>query len=73
MINKYFQIERKNIVTVQFIIEGSGRMATVSTVDFQKAIVKISIMPDFLQEMNGLLGELQLKYSMKNVSDYREN
>ena len=48
-------------------------MATVSTVDFQKAIVKIAIMPDFLQEMNGLLEELQLKYNMKGVSDYREN
>ncbi|HNY49070.1 MAG TPA: DUF4911 domain-containing protein [Smithella sp.] len=73
MINKYFQIERKNIVTVQFIIEGYGRMATVSTVDIQKAIVRISIMPDFLPEIDGLLKELQLKYSMKNVSDHREN
>lgn len=73
MIHKYFQIERKHIVMVQFIIEGYGRMAAVSTVDFQKAIIRIAMMPDFVQEMNGLLEELQIKYKMKEISDYQEN
>jgi hypothetical protein len=71
--NRYFQIERKHIVMVQFIIEGYGRMAAVSTVDFQKAIIRIAMMPDFVQEMNGLLEELQIKYKIKEISGYQEN
>ncbi len=48
-------------------------MAAVSTVDFQKAIIRIAMMPDFVQEMNGLLEELQIKYKIKEISGYQEN
>ncbi len=72
MIHTFFQIERKHIVAVQFIIEGYDGMATVSTMDAQKAILRISIMPDFLPAMNGLIDELQRQYGLKEISDDRE-
>ena len=70
MIKKYFRLERKNIVLVQFIIEGYGEMATVQTIDPQEAIIQISIMPDFISDMNDLLKHLQDKYSMTEISNY---
>jgi len=64
MINKYFKLDRKNIVLVQFIIEGYGDMATVKTIDPQAAIIQISIIPDFISDMYDLIEYLKDKYSM---------
>lgn len=71
MIRRYFQLERKNIVLVQFIIEGYGEMATVKTLDPQTAVIQISIIPDFMSDMNGLLEGLKEKYKMKEMADYQ--
>jgi hypothetical protein len=71
MIKKYFQLEKKHIVTVQFIIEGYERMATVTTMDSSKAVIRISIMPDYISEIDGLLEYLKHKYVMKEIVDYK--
>lgn len=72
MIKKFYQLERKNIAPVQFIIEGYGDMATVTTLDSRQAVIRVSIMPDFSDDMNGLLDYLVKKYKMKELSDYHE-
>ena len=71
MMIKYFQLDRKNIVAVQFIIEGYEGLATVTTMDAAGAVIQISIIPDFLREMNCLLDELSKKYHMKEIVDDR--
>lgn len=68
---KYFQLDRRNIVAVQFIIEGYEGLATITTLDAAGAVIRISIMPDFLPEMNCLLDELSKKYQMKEIVDDR--
>ncbi len=65
-------MERKNIAPVQFIIEGYGEMATVSTVDSRRAVIRVSIIPDFVADMNGLLDYLKNKFKMKELFDYKE-
>jgi ABC-type tungstate transport system permease subunit len=70
MIKKYFQLDRKHIVTVQFIIEGYEAMATVTTMDSRQAIIRISIMTDYVPDMTGLLEYLKTKYKMQEVIDY---
>lgn len=72
MIKRYFHVERKNIAPVQFIIEGYGEMATVSTVDSRRAVIRVSIIPDFVADMNGLLDYLKNKFKMKELFDYKE-
>jgi hypothetical protein len=72
MIKKYFQIERKNIVIVQFIIEGYEGMATVTTIDSRKAVIQISIMPDYISDISRLLEYLKKKYKMEEIADYHE-
>jgi hypothetical protein len=69
MIKKYYKIERKNIIVVQFIMEGYEGMATVSTLDARKAILAVSIMPDYISEVTGLLDYLQNKYPMQETHD----
>lgn len=72
MIKKYFQLERKNIVIIQFIIEGYEGRATVTTIDSRKAVIRISIMPDYISDIGSLLEYLKKKYKMKEIADYQE-
>jgi hypothetical protein len=71
MIKRYFQLERKNIVTVQFIIEGYEGVATVTTIDSREAIIRISIMPDYISDVSGLLEDLKKKYKMEDIAYYQ--
>jgi hypothetical protein len=68
MIKKYFKLDRKNIVLVQFIIEGYGDMATVKTIDPQAAIIQISIIPDYILDMCDLIEYLKDKYKMEEIN-----
>lgn len=72
MIKKYYEIERKNIIIVQFIMEGYEGMATVTTLDARKAILAVSIMPDYISEGTGLLDYLKNKYPMQEINDYQD-
>jgi len=67
MINKLVKLNRRNIAVVQFIIEGYEGLATVSTIDPYTAIIKISIMPDFISEINGLIDDLKNKYKIEEI------
>ncbi len=73
MIKKYFKLHRKNIAIVQFIIEGYGEMSTVTTIDSRAAIIQISIIPDFILDMTGIIEYLKDKYAMIEISHLPEN
>ena len=73
MIKKCFKLKRNNIALVQFIIEGYEGMATVTTVDPHAAIIQISIMPDFLQEVINLLESLKNIYHLEEIEYYPAN
>jgi len=68
MIKKYFKVNRRDIAIVQFIIEGYEGMATVTTIDPQTAIIKISIIPDFISEIYGLIEVLKDKYKVVEIN-----
>ena len=70
MIKKWFKLKRNNIALVQFIIEGYEGMATVTTMDSHAAIIQVSIMPDFHQEMFNLLESLKNKFHLEEIKDY---
>jgi len=71
MVNRYFQLKRKNIAAVQFIIEGYGEMAAVTTMDPKAALIRVSIIPDFVSEMDGLLNYLKNKYDLKEIPGFQ--
>lgn len=72
MIEKYFKIKKKHIAPFQFIIEGYEGMATVTTIDPQTAIIKISIMPDLAENISVLLNELENVYSIIPIEKPKE-
>jgi hypothetical protein len=68
MFIKWLKLKRDKIAPIQFIIEGYEGMATVTTVDPHSAIIRVSIMPDFLREIIHLLESLKNKYSLEEIT-----
>lgn len=67
MIEKYYRLRRKDIAIVQYIIEGYEGMASVTTIDPGIAIIKISLMKDFVSIMEDVIADLKNKYAMEEI------
>lgn len=55
---KFLKLNRKDISYMQFLIESYEGLATVTTVDKNTAIVRLSIMPDFVSDIDKILNDL---------------
>ncbi len=67
MIRKWFKLKTSDITLVQFILEGYEGLATVSTIDPKEAIIQILIMPDFLEDVEGILDHLKDRFMMEEI------
>jgi hypothetical protein len=67
MIEKIFEVKKNDIAPIQFIIEGYEGMATVSTIDPHTAIIKFSIMPDFISDITVIINDLKNKYQIVEI------
>ena len=67
MINRYFRVNRRDMVYLKFILEAYEGMNVMSTVDNAAGIIRIAIMPGFEDDMDALLAELGKKVSMETV------
>jgi hypothetical protein len=45
-------------------------MATVTTMDPREAIIQISVMPDYIQEILNIVEDLKYKYNIEEIIDY---
>lgn len=43
-------------------------MATVTTMNPKEAIIRISIIPDFISDMTGIIDNLKDKYNMEEIN-----
>ena len=67
MINRYFRVNRRDMVYLKFILEAYEGMNVMSTVDNAAGIIRIAIMPGFEDDMDALLAELGTKVAMESV------
>ena len=56
---KFLKLNRKDISYLQFLIESYEGLATVTTIDKNVAIIKLSIMPDFVSDIDEILNSLK--------------
>jgi len=68
MIKRYYLVNPKDIVIIQFIIEGYEGMATVTTVDSKRACLLISIVETWLDDFDGLVEDLRKTFGMEEMS-----
>jgi hypothetical protein len=75
MPNKYLKLKRNDIARLQYIFEGHERLGTCTTIDKNRAIVKLFIMPDFESEANELIENLKREIEFEEIdpqADSRE-
>jgi len=68
-IEKYLHLKRENVSLLRFILEGYEGFATATTIDKNRAIVKLFVMPDFVDELNALLASLNAELDMTEIPD----
>lgn len=67
MICRYFKVAHRDMVYLKFILEAYEGMNVMSTVDNKVGIIRIAIMPGFVQDMDDLLAELGKQVGMETV------
>ena len=65
---KSLRLHPRDIAYIQFIMEGYEGLATVSTVDPEEARIVISIMSDFIIDVNQILADLGKTITFEDVS-----
>jgi len=68
VINRYFLVNRRDMVYLKFILEAYEGMSVMSTVDNAAGIIRIAIMPGFEDDMDALLAELGMQVAMEPVT-----
>lgn len=68
MSNRFFRVNRRDMVYLKFILEAYEGMNVMSTVDNAAGIIRIAIMPGFEDDMDALLAELGTKVTMEPVT-----
>jgi hypothetical protein len=59
VIKKNIKLNRRDISYTKFILEGYEGLATITTIDSHEAIVQLSIMPDFVSDIDEIFGALK--------------
>jgi hypothetical protein len=67
MICRYFRVAHRDMVFLKFILEAYEGMNVMSTVDNKEGIIRIAIMPGFVQDIDELLAELGRQVGMEPV------
>jgi hypothetical protein len=67
MICRYFKVAHRDMVFLKFILEAYEGMNVMSTVDNKAGIIRIAIMPGFLEDMEALLTELGKQVKLEPV------
>ncbi|GFE59983.1 DUF4911 domain-containing protein [Geobacter sp. AOG2] len=65
---RYFRVKHRDMVYLKFVLEAYEGMNTMSTVDNAAGIIRIAVMPGFVEEMDSLLAELGGRVPMEPVS-----
>lgn len=68
MIRKWFKINKGDITIVQFILEGYEGLATVSTIDPQTAILQVLVIPEFIEDVDGILDHLKDQFKIQEMA-----
>ncbi|HIJ94338.1 MAG TPA: DUF4911 domain-containing protein [Desulfuromonadales bacterium] len=67
MICRYFKVAHHDMVFLKFILEAYEGMNVMSTVDNREGIIRIAIMPGFVEDMDALLAALGKQTVMEPV------
>ena len=65
---RYFRVERRDLVYLKFILESYEGMSTLSTVEKQAAIVRLTIPAGFAADIQKLIEAVSADISLTEVT-----
>jgi len=63
----YLKLARKDLVLLQYLLEGYEGISSITTIDAREAIVRIMIIPDFQDDFQIILSELKISVDFRIV------
>jgi len=69
VIKRKLKLNRRDIAYVKYILEGYEGLATITTVDKDKSVVQLSILPDFAYDVDGILEALKEEIDIYEIDD----
>ncbi len=73
MTDLFFRVRQRDIAYIKFILEAYEGMNVMSTADNGKGIIKVSVMPGFEHDMDGLLEDMGKEIVMEKIPDAESN
>ena len=67
-LQKTYQVDRRHIAFVKFILEAYDGIAVMTTVDPRAGIISLAVPPDFESETDRLMSELSTTTGIKPVA-----
>lgn len=67
IVKKVLKLKRKDIAYVKFLFEGYEGLGIVTTIDNSEAVIEISMMPDFVSDINEILDALREEIMFQEV------
>jgi hypothetical protein len=65
----YLQLSRKDLVGLQYFMEGYERVGAITTIDPHAAIIRIMVMPDFQEDIQIILSELKKSFDFRIITE----
>lgn len=66
-VTRYFQIHRRDLVFMKFILEAYEGLSTLSTEDRDKGIVRLNVPQPFNDDVDALIEALRMEISITEV------
>ena len=67
IVKKVLKLKRKDIAYIKFLFEGYEGLGIVTTIDNRKSLVELSIMPDYINDVIGILDSIQNEIKFQEV------
>lgn len=67
IVKKVLKLKRKDISYIKFLFEGYEGLGIVTTIDKSKSLIEISMMPDFVSDINEILDALREEIIFQEV------
>ncbi|HOO90745.1 MAG TPA: DUF4911 domain-containing protein [Syntrophales bacterium] len=61
------KLKRSDIAYVKYILEGYENLATITTIDRSASVVRLSILPDFASDVEGILTALKQEVDIYEI------
>ncbi len=69
VIQRDLRLQRRDIAYVKYILEGYENLATVTTIDRSESVVRLSIVPDFASDVEGILNALKKEIDIYEIGE----